>query len=84
VQELEAAIARMHDAVAALESEGGSVEELSAIGQQIMEIRKLNTRIGELTINGLREQEVSWRDIQARTTIPTTTARNWHRPPPES
>jgi hypothetical protein len=53
-------------------------EDLVAAAKEVMERRRTNTRLGGAVLGALREQGLSWRQIDKLTGIPWSTARRWH------
>ncbi|MGH3927069.1 MAG: hypothetical protein ACRDTT_30080 [Pseudonocardiaceae bacterium] len=55
--------------------------DLIAGAKEAMDRRERNTAHGGAVIAAMREAGMSWRDIEAATGIPRTTAQRWAEPP---
>jgi hypothetical protein len=69
------------DALLGPQRTGDLRADLIAGAKEAMERRKRNTEHGGAVIAALREAGMSWRDIEAATGIPRTTAQRWAEPP---
>lgn len=69
------------DALLGSRRTGDTPADLIAAAKEAMERRKRNTEHGGAVIAALRDSGMSWREIEAATEIPRTTAQRWAEPP---
>jgi hypothetical protein len=63
------------------ERTGDAFRDLVTAARRALDRRATNSRDGGIAIEGLREQGLSWREIEAATGIPKDTAQRWAEPP---
>lgn len=76
--------AALYELVPADRRTGDLVTDLAAAARETMERRRTNTALGAAVLEALRRRGYSWRQIDALTGIPWSTARRWHTPPGSS
>lgn len=70
------------DALLGNRRSGDPTTDLVDAARESMRRREENSKRGAAVIPGLREQGLSWREIERRTGIPHSTAERWGTPPP--
>jgi hypothetical protein len=63
---------------------GDLVADLLAAGRELRRRREDNTRFGRPVFAALREAGVEWREIEAATGIPKSSAQRWAEAPPST
>jgi hypothetical protein len=73
------------DALLPTDQQTGNLrDDLIAAARVAWARRQENTRLGGAVLDALHRETNSWRDVQALTAIPHSTARRWATPPEQA